>query len=71
MDAQRGKDVGCSLSIPATDHEVPAGVLEGRELYPDLGAVAMNPDDADSPPLSAHLNEAIVQVGKPQILGRP
>jgi len=71
MDGQLGKEVGCSLPIPATDHEIPVGVLEGRELYPDLGAVAMNPEDADTPPLSAYLNGAIVQVGKPPILGQP
>ena len=72
MDAHVGKDLGCFLAMPATDHEVTVGFVEGRELYPDLWAVTMNPEDAETAALSAHLDQAIVQGGKPPILeGEP
>ena len=72
VDAQVGKHFGWLLPMPATDHEVTVGIVQGRELYPDLAAVMMNPEDAETPALGAHLDQAIVQGGKPPILeGQP
>ena len=70
MGAHAGKDFGGVLPLPATDHDVTIGFVEGRELYPDLAAVTMNPEDAERPPPGGHLNATIVQVGKPPIRGR-
>lgn len=72
VDAHVGKDLCCFLAMPAMDYEVTVGIVERRELYPDVTAVTMNPEDAKTSPLRAHLDGAIVQSGEPSILeGEP